>query len=316
MINPEEKNESITVDTNQNADVTQEKNEKEPFNGEERLDIDIGQEDKNENTASGGGKPGLNIKTIIIVALLLLPVVYIIYKTMGSKTEQEQVVNQAQQIDVAAYENTARANPNFSNLLNLSNAYINSGMAGKAIEPLKKAIELSPNNAAAYSNLGFAYTIIQQYKEGIAYGEKAVELDSTFQLAKNNLNWAKSEQKKLLTALEQMEKTPEDKKDIAFYTLYGLQFLKLQEYDKSIEVWNKMLTMEPKNAVALINKGVTYMSMPDYDKAIDAFKKAVDNNPNDQLAKNNLAWAEGEKKKADEMAQKSASEKIAKPEKK
>lgn len=308
MINQEEKNESTTVDANLNTSA-QDKNENGPFDGEERLDINTEDESPKDENASEG-KSGFNIKTLVVVALLLLPVIYIIYKTMGNSTP-EQAAQQTQQVDIASYENAAKTNPNFTNLLNLSNVYINSGMAAKAIEPLKQAIALSPNNAAAYSNLGFAYTIIQQFKEGIAYGEKAVQLDTSFQLAKNNLNWAKNEQKKLLAGLEQMEKTPEDKKDIAFYTLYGLQFLKLQEYEKSIEVWNKMLSIEPKNAIALVNKGVSYMSIQEYDKAIEAFQAAVDNAPTDQLAKNNLAWAVGEKKKAEEDAKKTASERVA-----
>jgi tetratricopeptide (TPR) repeat protein len=312
MINQEEKNDNITVDTN--SSKPQDNSNNDPFDAEERLDINI-EGDKNEGTPSEG-KPGFNIKTVIIVAVLLLPVIYIIYKTMGNSTTQESTAAQSQQIDVAAYENAARANPNFSNLLNLSNAYINTGMAGKAIEPLKKAIELNPASAPAYSNLGFAYTLVQQYKEGIAYGEKAVQLDSTFQLAKNNLNWAKNELKKLEDGLHLMEKTPEDKRDIAFYTNYGLQLLKMQEYDKSIEACNKMLILDPKNSIALINKGVAYMSKTDYDKAIESFQKAIDNNPNDQLAKNNLNWATGEKKKADDMAQKAKSEKAATPTKK
>lgn len=267
------------------------------------LDIDLGNAEDDSENKDASEKPAFNAKTIAIVIVLLLPIVWIIYKSMGNSSKQEQAAATAvQQIDVAAYENAAKANPTFPNLLNLSNAYINSGTPGKAIEPLRKALELNPNSSIALSNLGFAYSCIQQYKEGIYYGEKAVALDTTFQLAKNNLTWAKNEYQKMLNSLAEMEKTTEDKRDIPYYTSYGLLFLKLQEYDKSIEVWNKMLAIDSKNGVALTNKGVAYMAKNDYNKAIGAFEQVVANNPNDQYAKNNLNWALGEKKKSEEAA--------------
>ncbi|MES2140393.1 MAG: tetratricopeptide repeat protein [Bacteroidota bacterium] len=294
--NNEEKKENDLVDSKQNLDINQEgKSESSPFDSDDSLDID--QEEKNENTPVDE-KQSKTIRTIVIVVLLLLPIAYIFYKTAGNSTSiPEQATNQAQTIDVAAYESVANATPSFSNLLNLSNAYINTGVAGKAIEPLKRAIELNPKSAVAYSNLGFAYTIIQQYKKGIEFGQKAVELDSTFQLAKNNLNWALTEQNKLLQAIAEVEKTPEDKRNTDFYILHGLQYLKLQDYDKSIEIWNKILVTEPKNSAALINIGVAYMSKSEYGNAIKSFQKAVDANASDQLAKNNLAWALDEQNK-------------------
>ncbi|MES2591412.1 MAG: tetratricopeptide repeat protein [Bacteroidota bacterium] len=266
------------------------------FDVEETLDID---QEKNVE-GEPVGKQNLTMRTIVIVVLLLLPVIYIIYKTMGNSDKaQESTAASNPQADLASYENTAKANPTFANLLNLSNAYINQGMAGKSIEPLEKAIALNPQSAIAYSNLGFAYTVMQQFKKGIEYGEKAVQLDSTFQLAKNNLNWAKDEQKKLLKAIQDMEKTSEDKRTTEFYVLFGLGYLKLEEYNKSIEVWNKILVYEPQNVAALNNIGVANMSLRKYDDAISSFKKATEAAPNDQLSKNNLAWATDEKVKAD-----------------
>lgn len=298
MINQEEKNEGTTLETNQNTADSQTNSEKGPFDGEESLDIDIGQEEKKDENPSGG-KSGFNFKTLIIVALLLLPVLIIIYKTMGNKSTEEQAAAQPQQVDIASYENAARTSPTYENLLNLSNIYINNNMAGKAIEPLERAIALKPNDGiAAYNNLGFAYTIIQQYKKGIEYCQKAVDIDSTFQLAKNNLNWAKTEQTKILNAIKEMDKTPADQQNAEHHLLQGLNYLKLQEYDKAIEIWKKILAKDPKNVGALNNIGVAYMSMLKYKEAVDTFTKATEADPNDQLSKNNLNWALDEQKKA------------------
>ena len=294
-IDNDEKSQNKTVDAQQGQEINQEeKLGNNSFDSEDTLNIG---EEKNED-AIGDDKKGKKIGTFVIIIVLLLPLFYIFYKTAGnSNSTPEQAANQAQTIDIAAYENAAATNPNFSNLLNLSNAYINSGAAGKAIGPLQKAIALNPESAIAYSNLGCAYTILQQYKNGIKFGEKAVQLDSTFQLAKNNLNWALMEQNKVLQAIAEVEKTPEDKRNTDFYIMHGLQYLKLQDYDKSIAIWNNVLGKEPKNSAALINIGVAYMSKNEYVDAIMYFQKAVDANANDQLAKNNLAWALDEQNK-------------------
>ncbi len=299
MSNPEEKNENNVVDANANADnKAAESQERNPFDSEDTLDIETNQEEKSED-AGDTGKSGFSMKTLLIVAFLLIPVIYIIYKTMGN-SKQEQTAAQAPKVDIAAFENATRANPTYSNLLNLSNVYINNGMASKSIEPLEQALLLEPKSAAVYNNLGFAYTIMQQYKKGIEFCSKAVELDTTFLLAKNNLNWAKSEQQKILDAITELEKTPEDKRNNDYYMLVGLSYLKMQEYEKSIAAWTKIFATDPKNIGALNNIGVSYMSMKEVDKAIDVFKKATEYDPNDQLSKNNLGWAMDDKKKSEE----------------
>ena len=69
-------------------------------------------------------------------------------------------------------------------------------------------------------------------------------------------------------------------------------------------MWNKILVKDPKNSAALNNIGVAYMSLRQFDNAIKSFQKAIDINANDQLAKNNLAWALDETIKNDVIAQK------------
>ncbi|MGB3947748.1 MAG: tetratricopeptide repeat protein [Bacteroidia bacterium] len=299
MSNQEEKNDNV-LDTNLNNDATKESNQSTPFESEEQLDLEIGQEEKKEDTESEPSS-GLNVKTIVIAALLLLPIIFILYKTMGNKPVEEPVAQQNVQVDIAAYENAANTNPTYENLLILSNVYIKNGLAGKAIAPLEKAIALKPELADAYNNLGFAYTIIQQYKKGIEYCQKAIDIDTGYLLAKNNLNWAKGEQQKVLDAIAELEKTTEDKRNADYYIFLGLSYLKLQDYEKSIQIWNKALEKDAKNIAALNNIGVAYMSMLEYDKAIETFTKATLIDPNDQLSKNNLNWGVEEKKAKEEL---------------
>lgn len=258
-------------------------------------------EEKNENT-SGDGKRTSATRTIAIVVLLLLAPAYLFYKTMFNSSSTSEAAKKG--VDIAAYENAANTNPTFSNLLDLSFVYINNGMAGKAIEPLNKAIAIDSKSASAYGNLGFAYALLGRYKEGIAACEKAIQIDSTFQLAKNNLNMIKGEQKKELDIIEELAKKPENEKGTFYYTGLGLHYLKLEDYDKGIENFNKVLKIDPKNSAGLIDLGIAYMSKQQYEDAAKYFQKATEADPNDQLAKNNLAWALSEKKKVDDLQKK------------
>jgi superkiller protein 3 len=246
-------------------------------------------------------KKGNGIKIAVIAVLLLLPLIFLFIKFSSSPaTVAEKPANAAPAaIDIAAYESAASANPSFDNLINLSNAYINSNLAGKSIDPLLKAIELNPNSAIALNNLGVAFTMIQQYNKGIEFCIKALQADSSFQLAKNNLKWAMSEKENVVSFLDKQALVPEKERNIQFYINYGLAFIKIGEYDKSIEAFTKIFDYEPKSIVAYNNIGTAYMLSNRVEEGVDAFKKAVAINPEDQLSKNNLAWgmSELEKKK-------------------
>ena len=255
------------------------------------------QEDNSGNAA--GGNQMKAMKIIFIVILILVPIVYIFYKTAGNPNppQDQPVANQPKPVDFTALENAATTNPSYDNYVSLANAYINNNMPAKGIDPLNKAIALDPNKAIAYSNLGVAYIMLTQYRLGIEACNKALKIDSTFQLAKNNLKWGMDEQKKLRDAIAVCEKAPEANRNSAFYIDYGLNYFKLEDYDNAINTWTKIFDKDSKNTAGMNNIGTAFMMKFQYDDAISCFKKAIDFNPNDQLGKNNLKWAMDEKAK-------------------
>jgi tetratricopeptide (TPR) repeat protein len=89
------------------------------------------------------------------------------------------------QLDVT--RETAETNKTPENYLNLSLQAYNASDYQGCIDAAKKALELKPDYAPAYNNIGSAYNILKQYKEAKESLLKAVELDPTSQLAKNNL---------------------------------------------------------------------------------------------------------------------------------
>jgi len=235
-----------------------------------------------------------------LVVLLLFPLIYLFYKTKDlpeNAVPVEAAAVQPPATDLVSLERAAAEKPTFDNLVNLSMAYINNKMPGKSIDHLNKAIELNPASAIAYNNLGVAYTMMQQYQNGVEACTKALQLDSTFQLAKNNLKWASDEKNKVLAAIKAQEQVPQQKRDLAFWSEYGLNYFKIAEYDKSIDAWNKIFELDVKNAAALNSIGTAFMMKKQVDDAIALYRKALELEPGNQLAKNNLAWALSEKEK-------------------
>lgn len=239
------------------------------------------------------------ITIVFVVLILAMPVVYLMYKSKGTApVENEQAAAAPAAVNnIAELENLVTKDPSFTNLINLSMAYINNRKPGRSIDHLKKAIELKPTSAVAYNNLGVAYIMLEQYQNGIDACTKALELDPNFQLAKNNLKWGNDERAKTIKKIDEQLTVTNDKRDVKFYLDHGLNYFRIGDYGKSIEVWNKVFDLEPKNINALNSIGTAFMMKNQYDDAISIFEQALAINPNNQQTKNNLAWAKGEKEK-------------------
>jgi len=237
------------------------------------------------------------IKIVILVIIFSLPLLYLFYKTSGSaKAPQPPDNNVAQQaVDIQSLENLVQTTPTVVNMLNLSVAYTNNKMPGKSIIVLNRALKLEPNNAMIYNNLGVAYTLLQQYQNGIMACAKAITIDGNFQLAKNNLKWATDENNKVIAAIKLQEQTPDNNRDDSFYYNYANNYFKIGDYDKAISICKQGLNKNSKNVVLINETGIALVFKKDYNNAVTEFNKALQVDPSNQLAKNNLAWALSEK---------------------
>jgi Tfp pilus assembly protein PilF len=232
-----------------------------------------------------------------IVVIFLFPLVFLFYRASQAPPlpPRTRLLNSP---DITELEKSAFAAPTIDNLLALSTEYINKQMPGKSIEPLKKALEISPDNAAVHNNLAVAYTMLKQYGDAIAEANLALKLDPSFQLAKNNLAWATAEKKKVLEKIAALENIPEQQRNADQEIDLGLNYFYCGDYGKSITIWSAVAEKDPANHLALNNIGTAFMMKSQYDDAISMFTKALEIKPDDQLAKNNLSWAHAEKEKS------------------
>ncbi len=85
------------------------------------------------------------ITIVFVVLILAMPVVYLMYKSSGAApVENEQAAVPAAVTNISELENLVTKDPSYTNLINLSMAYINNRKPGRSIDHLKKAIELKP----------------------------------------------------------------------------------------------------------------------------------------------------------------------------
>ena len=158
-------------------------------------------------------------------------------------------------------------------LSNLGAAYHEKGMYDKAIDKIRGALEINPNDAKTHYNLGVAYDTRGMYYEAAAEYRKATELNPNDADAYCNLG--------------------------AAYAAKGMFDEAIAEFGGAIEI-NPAHTEAYHNlGVAHFGLGVTYSERGMYDKAIAEFKKAVNINPNDAKAHHGLGVAYYEKEMDD-----------------
>ena len=128
-----------------------------------------------------------------------------------------------------------------------------------AIANYTEAIELDPQDAAAYFNRGLAWYDQDDLDRAIADYTEAIKLAPQFALAYNNRGIASSDQ---------------------------------GDFDRAIADYSAAITFDPQYAAAYSNRGTAYKAKGDLDRAIADYTKAIKLDPQDAIAYNNrgLVW--------------------------
>ena len=74
------------------------------------------------------------------------------------------------------------------------------------------------------------------------------------------------------------------KRDIKTLFDRGVENVKANRYNEALDYFNRVLELDPDNALALYNKGYCYYSMKQYDRAVPEFDKAIEINPRDSIS--------------------------------
>ncbi len=149
-----------------------------------------------------------------------------------------------------------------------------------AIEAYSHAIDLNPDNAAAYNNRGTAYSDIDEYVLAIQDFDKAIGLDLKLAEAYNNRGIAYKERGELDRAIKDFDKALELKSDFTeAYNNRGNAYRNMDNLPKAFADYNRAIRFNSKFAQAYSNRGVAYGIKDKIDEAIDDFTRAIELNP-------------------------------------
>jgi tetratricopeptide (TPR) repeat protein len=186
------------------------------------------------------------------------------------------------------------AAPATQSALQLSFEHYEAGRYGEAIAAAKQAIQADPKSADAYNNLAVSYIKLGQYDEALDAAQNAIRLKPDFQLAKNNLAWIQDEKAK--AAGQPGPVTP--KSAAADLLNQSMEHSKANRFTECIDTARQVTLLDPKSSRAFNNMGFCAANLQQWDEAVRNLQEAIRLDPDFQLAKNNLAWAQGEQRKS------------------
>lgn len=148
------------------------------------------------------------------------------------------------------------------------------------IQQLSRQIEQNPNNAALYATRGVLWYDNQNFDEGIADLEKAIQLDSTkaeyfHELADMYMDYYKSR-----LALNTMERAAAafPKRVPTLLKLAEFQLI-LKKHPEALFTLERIRAIDPLNSEMFFMFGNVFSEMGKKEEAIGAYQSAVENNP-------------------------------------
>ena len=172
--------------------------------------------------------------------------------------------------------------PNSPILYNIrASCYKANGQINASIKDYEKAVNLKPDYAEAYYNLGITFRELGQLEAALKSYEKALAIKHEYPEAHNNLGSVLLDLGSLDSATDHFEWA------LAFKPNYpeahnnlGVVTRKLEKLDKAIKSFNKAIDIQPNYVQAHSNLGNILQDIGQLDAAMDCYKNALAINPN------------------------------------
>ena len=143
----------------------------------------------------------------------------------------------------------------------------------------KRAVELDPNFALAYNDLGLDYSDLNQPSLGAGYLKKAFDLRNRgterekFDITARSYQLATGELEKSNQSCELwMQVYP---RDFAAYLYLGSNYMILGQYEKAATETRTALRLEPNSVVQYLNLGEIYLALDRFDEARTTTEEAL-----------------------------------------
>ena len=161
-------------------------------------------------------------------------------------------------------------NPHYTDAYNNLGVVLKQGKFDKAIDVYKKALDLNPNCAEIYDNLGNTLQSQGKYGDAIIAYNKVLSLKPNQPDTYNNLGVALKNQGKLNEAIQayKMALLFDPKKDMAYSNL-GFVFQDLGRTEDALKAYNKCLSINPNNAKGHQNLSYAFLNIGKIKEGLD-----------------------------------------------
>lgn len=174
---------------------------------------------------------------------------------------------------------------------------LDTGDTDRAIEILNRAVELNPDLADAYFQLGIAYALIETRDAAVieeqvtptpSPGEKKQRVATT--------NSEKAFEKAVAAYKKQIDANGKD--DVAYFNL-GRAYNKLNEDEDAAKALKEAVEIKPDDTEYQTELGAILVKLAQYREAIAPLKKAIELDPENSRAIDLLEDAEAGRKRID-----------------
>jgi len=173
---------------------------------------------------------------------------------------------------------------------------------------LRKAIEVAPDNAAGYFQMGNLLAGQKKYDEAEKYFIQALQKDPSSPDALSGLVNANLVRKQSARALklvqDQIALSPNN---TAFYTLLGEVEIRNQDQARAEEAFQKAVALDKNNVAAFLGLSSVQVARGSLDQAIANYQRALQENPRDArlyVAFASLRESRGEWQQAEDLYKK------------
>ena len=205
----------------------------------------------------------------VIICFVLLPLVL---KTYDRNKDWKDNITLFT-ADVEAVPNSARAHFSLASALNNSapmeaDPVKKANMLSEAIAGFNTTLDIYPEFAAAWYNMGVAYYALGEEANAQGAYERAIELNANDKQALNNMGVIYFNKKDYANALSFFNRAVEA--DPSFsdpYANIGAAYHNQRDYPNAITYYLKALSLQPRNRGVLSNLSKAYNNIGDTEKA-------------------------------------------------
>ena len=184
-------------------------------------------------------------------------------------------------IEGSSYNKALDIKPDYAEAYNnLGSALRNLGRLDDAVANYHKALDVKLNYAEAYNNLGSVLKEMGRLDEAVTSCHKAITIKPDFAEAFFNLGNAFQDLGKLVEAVASYQKTLAIKSDFAdAHSNLGSAFQKLKRLNDAVVCYQKSIEIKPDYTLAHVNLGATLRELGRPDDAVKCIDVALSYKP-------------------------------------